>query len=108
MSNPEIQAGEVKALYDALLLARIAVSSLVNNLRSGYPTSNEVLTMLERQYCIEPCPIGTLDVVVRSRKQFDDVAIENMHLKRENERLRNHIIVAREERDELIRAKSTN
>lgn len=96
---------EVKALYDALLGARAGLRVVVDVIDSGEKFSPALLNSLREQYCgKEIFPLTELEVVKRSRKQFDDIAIENSNLRREVEYLMNHIKVAREERDELIRA----
>lgn len=100
-------AHQIKALHDALLNARTGMSVLVNyikDLKPGEQIPSSLLSMLDRQYCGPAEPIDTLEVVVRSRKQFDEISIEVMDLRHYNEQLLNHIKVAREERDELIQA----
>ena len=101
-----LSAGEVKSLHDALITARLALRVLVPKLIAGETVSPSILRSLEEQYCGPECPVDSLEVVTRSRKQFDDVAIEAAALRRETERLRNHLRVARQERDELIKAHS--
>ena len=93
---------DVKALHDALIGTRLALRVLVQRLIAGEQANPTLLRMLEEQYCGAECPVDSLETVVRSRKQFDDTAIEAASLRRENERLRNHLRVIREERDELI------
>ncbi len=96
-----ITPADVKALHDALIRARLALRVLVPQLLAGEAVSPVVLASLESQYCGEACPVDSLEVVVRSRKQFDDLSVEVMTLSRENTYLREHLRVAREERDEL-------
>ena len=98
------RSAEVKALHDALIAARLALRVIVKPLIAGEAVSPIILRSLEEQYCGPECPTDLLEVVVRSRKQFDDVAIEAAELRRVNERLWTHLRVAREERDEMIQA----
>lgn len=104
IAGSPLSSGDVKALHDALIHTRLALRVLVPKLVAGENVSPQILRSLEDQYCGPECPVDALEVVVRSRKQFDDVAIEAMNLRREVEYLRNHLRVAREERDELIKA----
>ncbi len=99
-----ITPADVKALHDALIHTRLALRVLVPELRAGETPSPTTLAMLESQYCGDECPIDSLPVVVRSRKQFDDLAIEVTALRADNAYLRDHLRVAREERDERRKA----
>lgn len=99
-----VSLGEVKALHDALIHARGSLRSLVSDLVAGKAIEKQRLQLLESSYCGPACAIDALEVVVRSRKQFDDVAIEAAHLREEVRHLQNHLRVAREERDERIKA----
>lgn len=104
-------ASEVKAVHDALITARLALRTIVSKLIAGETISPAILLSLKDQYNevenqYNKVEIDSLEIVLKPHKQFDDMSIEFANLKRENERLHNHLKVAREERDELIKQKA--
>lgn len=98
----ELSLAEAKGLSDALIMYKLVLSSLIRKISNGESITPQYLDMIERGYCSKDCSIESSEIVVRSRKQFDEVACENAVLRKDNEYLKNHIRVAREERDELI------
>jgi hypothetical protein len=93
---------DVKGLHDALLHAHLAIRVLLAKLLVGESVSSAILTVLEAQYGSPETPVDALEVVVASRRQFSDAAIENAALRREAVVLRRAVVAAREERDERI------
>ncbi len=98
-----LDAGQVKALHSGLIMARMALSRLLDDLIDGNHIPLERLNRLKEIHGgLEK--LDNLETVVNSRKQFDDASIENARLREDNLHWANHVKVAREERDELIKA----
>ena len=103
-ADSSLRAAEEKSLHDALLHTRLTLKMLIDDLTEGKEIDERRILSLQRVYDQVDTPIDSLSVVIRSREQFNGLASEAAALRRENEMLRNHLVVAREERDELIKA----